>query len=72
MIRWHNISEESPTDGLVVTAGSCRLGTPDNAPSSPKEPELSPWSARNALWTGHHRTFQRNSADHGGAVVSRT
>ena len=67
-IRWHNISERSATDGLVVTAGSCRLGTPDNAQSSPKEPELSPWSAINALWTGHRRTFKGILA----TVVGRT
>jgi len=71
-IWWHNISERSAADGLVVTAGSCRLGAPDNARSSPKEPELSPWSAINALWTGDRRTFQRDSGDHGGAVVGRT
>ena len=46
---WWHISERSAADRLVVAAGSCRFGTPDNARSLPKEPELSPWSAGNAL-----------------------
>ena len=35
-------------------------------------PELSQWSARNAVCTGHRRTSQRDSVDHKGAVVGRT
>ena len=36
---------------------NCRLGQLETA---------------NDLWTGHRRTFQRDSGDHGGAVIGRT